>query len=162
YKARTADLYRIYTGGTGVLQPGAIHPDLVQRIAAEATKAATHVLHICVRALDYVPPVDITFGEYLRGLITADLDLVPNETYGYRVAFVEAFRRRGIYPDDLDTLSVDTLRWQGVDLSDEARRYGEILNHLKRFADEVIYIEDRRELFDRTRKERAKLQMRIK
>jgi hypothetical protein len=162
YKARTVDLYRIYTGGTGILRPGAIHPDLVKRIAAEASKAATHVLHICVRALDYVPPVDITFGEYLRGIITADMDLVPDDTYGYRVAFVEAFRRRGIYPDDLDTLSVDTLRWQGVDLSEHSRRYAKILNHLKRFADQIIYIDDRHELFDRTRKERSKLQLRVK
>ena len=38
YKTRTADLLRIYTGGTGVLPNGAIHPDLVQRLADEAAK----------------------------------------------------------------------------------------------------------------------------
>jgi hypothetical protein len=157
YKARTADLYRIYTGGSGVLQPGAIHPDLVNRLAAEATKSASHVLGICIRALDYVPPVDITFGEYLRGIITADADLVEDDQYGYRVAFVEAFRRRGIYPNDLPTLSVDTLLWQGVDIANSMKRYKEIVGHLKRFADECLYIDDRRKLFQRTRFERSKL-----
>ena len=34
------------------------------------SKAAGHVLNMCIRALDYCPPVDLTFGEYLRALIT--------------------------------------------------------------------------------------------
>jgi hypothetical protein len=36
YKTRVADLLRISTGGTGVLPSGAIHPDLVHRLANEA------------------------------------------------------------------------------------------------------------------------------
>ena len=46
---------------------------------------------MCIRALDYCPPVDITFGEYLRAIITADCDLVEDDRLRYRVAFVEAF-----------------------------------------------------------------------
>ncbi len=64
YKRRTADLLRLATGGSGVLRPGAIHPDLVDRLVREATKSAQHVLTMCIRALDYCPPTDITFGEY--------------------------------------------------------------------------------------------------
>ncbi len=162
YATRTADLYRIYTGGTGVLQPGTIHPDLVNRLANEAATAAGHVLRICIRALDYVPPVDITFGEYLRALITADVDLVEDDPLGYRIAFVEAFRRRGIYPRDLSTLSVDTLVWQGVDLGQTARHVRPILVQLKNFANECLYIDDRYQLFMRTRKERSSLQDSLK
>ena len=87
---------------------------------------------MCIRALDYLPPVDVTFFEYLRALITADFDLVGDDRHNYRVAFVEAFRRRGIYPQNLDptaaetprTLSVDTLRWTGGDRSVEVHRRG--------------------------------------
>lgn len=111
YENRVADLLRLATGGSGVLQPGAIPPDLVGRLGREASKAAHHVLAMCVRALDYCPPVDLTFGEYLRAIITADSDLVRDDDMGYRVAFVEAFRRRGIYPAGLRTLSVESLRW---------------------------------------------------
>lgn len=157
YRTRTADLLRIYTGGTGVLPSGAIHPDLVHRLAAEAAKTAGHVLNMCVRALDYIPPVDITFGEYLRGLITADADLVEDDRYNYRVAFVEAFRKRGIYPRDLDTLSVDTLRWQGVSLAMPSAQYRRILRQLKQYADKCFYISDRQDLFIETRKHRIKL-----
>ena len=86
YKARIADLLRIATGGTGVLPHGELHPDLVNRLAGEAPVAAGHVLNMCIRALDYCPPVDITFGDYLRALVTADRDLVPDDDLGYRVA----------------------------------------------------------------------------
>jgi hypothetical protein len=112
YRSRVADLIRIATGGTGVLAAGELHPDVVNRLADEASRAASHVLNMCIRALDYCPPVDITFGEYLRALITADADLVPDDDLHYRVAFIEAFRRRGIYPPGLRTLSEGSLRWR--------------------------------------------------
>jgi hypothetical protein len=112
YRARVADLMRIATGGSGVLQPGEIHPDLVGRLADEASKSASHILNMCIRAMDYVPPVDITFGEYLRALITADADLMPDDTRNYRLAIVEAFRHHGIYPGDVRSLSEESLLWR--------------------------------------------------
>ncbi|MFN7942457.1 MAG: S8 family serine peptidase [Thermoanaerobaculia bacterium] len=158
YGARTADLLRLATGGSGVLPAGAIHPDLVKRLAAEAGKSARHVLNLVIRAVDYLPPVDVTFGEFLRGLVTADFDLVPEDRYGYRVAFVEAFRRRGIYPRDLATLSVDTLRWRGVAIEKKPASYNRLLTRLRRYADACFYLhEDRRRLFERTRSERRAL-----
>jgi len=117
YQRRTADLYRLATQGSGVLPQGAIHPDLVARLANEAGKTAQHVLTICIRALDYLPPVDVTFGEFLRALITADADVVPDDEWGYRVAFMEAFRRRGIFPREARSLSEESLRWEGPDLT---------------------------------------------
>jgi hypothetical protein len=108
---RTADLIRIATGGSGILPSGALHPDLVERLTAETCKTAKHVLLICIRALDYCPVVDITFGEYLRALITADIDMVTEDRYGYRVAFMESFRKWGILPSGVRTISEETLSW---------------------------------------------------
>lgn len=115
YKSRVADLLRIATGGTGILQAGEIHPDLVGRLAEEAAKSASHILNICIRAMDYCPPVDITFGEYLRAMITADADLLPDDTRNYRLALVEAFRHHGIYPGDVRSLSEESLLWRPPD-----------------------------------------------
>jgi len=157
YERRTADLYRIATGGTGVLPDGAIHPDLVRRLAAEAATAASHTARMCMRALDYIPPVDITFGEYLRGIITADHDLVAEDTFGYRVAFVEAFRRRGIYPAGLHTMSEGTLRWQGVEIPEGLPDVAQLIEGLKAFANDCLYIDDRELLFNRTRDARRTL-----
>lgn len=108
---RTDSLIRIATAGSGVLPQGHLHPDLVRRLTHETCKVARQVLHICIRALDYCPPVDITFGEYLRALITADLDIVADDARSYRTAFMEAFRRRGIVPRDVRTVSQETLAW---------------------------------------------------
>jgi hypothetical protein len=112
YNDRIADLLRIATGGSGVLPAGNLHPDLVNRLADAAAQTADEVLHICIRALDYVPPVDLTFGEFLRALITADYDLTPSAGRRNRIAFIDAFRAWGIYPRDVPTLSDDSLRWR--------------------------------------------------
>jgi hypothetical protein len=112
YDARIADLKRLATGGTGVLRRGEIPVDLVNRMAREASTAADHVLRTCIRALDYCPPVDLTFGDYLRALITADMDLEPEDEFNYRTAFISGFRARGIFPQDVRNLSEENLRWQ--------------------------------------------------
>lgn len=117
---RTADLIRLATGGTGVLPAGMLHPDLVERLTDEACKTARHILTICIRALDYCPAVDITFGEYLRGLVTADVDVMPEDPWGYRVALIEAFRNRGILPRDIKTVSEQTLTWNTYFEKDDA------------------------------------------
>ena len=139
YKIRTADLMRIASGGTGVLPSGALHPDLVNRLANEAARAALHVLQMCIRALDYCPPVALTFGDYLRALITADTDIVPDDDLGYRVAFIEAFQRRGIYPQDVRNLSVESLCWKPpLDIYTQ---------DFTRIAKNMDFIPDRRRLF---------------
>jgi hypothetical protein len=122
YRSRVGDLIRLASGGSGILQEGALPPDLTNRLTREAAKTAQHVLGMCIRALDYCPPVDLTFGDYLRAIITADVDLVPDDEHHYRVAFVEAFRKRGIYPRNLRTLSEQSLRWPTGEEQDVAAR----------------------------------------
>lgn len=125
YDSRTRDLLRIASGGTGVLPPGDLHPDLIHRMAEEASKAASHLLNICIRAIDYCPPVDVTFGDFMRAMITADSDIVPEDTRRYRVAIIEAFRRWGIYPRDVRTLSEESLRWSAP--SDEHVKFARLM-----------------------------------
>jgi hypothetical protein len=131
YKARIEDLLRIATGGTGVMPEGEIHPDLVNRLAREAAKTSGHILRIAIRALDYCPPVDITFGEYLRAMVTADTDLMPEDPWGYRIALIEAFRRRGIYPRGVRTLAADELLWDEGELSSVLPDFEDLMRSLK-------------------------------
>lgn len=114
YQARSTELIRLATEGSGVLPAGAPHPTPLKRLADEAAKSAHHVSRLAIRALDDLPPVDETFGELLRALVTAYYDLVPKNRYSHRVAFLESFRRCGLVLRDLPTLSVDTLRWNGA------------------------------------------------
>lgn len=116
YKTRTADLYRIASNGSMDAPLHEIAADLVNRLAGEAARSARHVLRMCIRALDYCPPVDINFGDYLRAIISADIDVVPDDSLHYRVAFIESFRKWGIYPDGVNALSVESLVWPPVAL----------------------------------------------
>jgi hypothetical protein len=111
YRARSADLLRIATNGTGVLREGEIHPDLVCRLAREAAAVADAVLTMCIRGLDYCPPVDVDFGTYLRGVITADAEVYPQDQNNHRVAFIEAFRQWGIYPEGVRSMAESDLRY---------------------------------------------------
>jgi hypothetical protein len=111
YLTRTRNLLRIARAGGAPLDAGEIHPDLADRLASEASKCASHFFRICVRGIDYCPVSDITFGDYLRAIITADLDAFPEDPYGYREALVAAFTARGIRPDDVTSTSEDSLRW---------------------------------------------------
>jgi hypothetical protein len=117
YEARTRDLFRIASEGTGVLREGDIHPDLVDRLAEEAQRAADRALQVCIRAIDYCPPVGITFGAYLRAIVTADYDINPIDRQNWRLAFIESFREWGIAPRGTRSMAEDSLLWpteQGV------------------------------------------------
>jgi hypothetical protein len=116
YKSRIADLLRLVTGSAAAFPESDLHPDLLNRLVGEANKSAMHVLRMCIRALDYCPPADINFGDYFRALVTADADLVPDDDLGYRIALIEAFRRRGIYPADCRSLAIDSLRWRSPEI----------------------------------------------
>jgi len=173
YKSRVADLVRIASEGTGILRQGALHPDLIGRLAQEASKAADHVLRMCIRALDYCPPLDLTFGDFLRAIITADADLVADDTKDYRLAFIESFRKRGIYPENVRTLSVESLRYPLLNIGeviDEKKNViksdqtiggisqntraliGIINGFLRQYAGELKYVNDRRKIYEITRK----------
>ncbi|MCP3467995.1 hypothetical protein [Bradyrhizobium sp. CCGUVB23] len=110
YKARTDDLLRIGNLTRG--EDKRLNTDLVARLTREAVKSADHVLRMCIRALDYLPPVDVRFGEFLRAIITADNDLVPDDPHNYRIAFAEAFRARGILVEDCLSMSPENLLWE--------------------------------------------------
>lgn len=151
YNHRTADLLRIATNGTGVLPNGALNHDLVNRLADEAAKTASQILNMCIRALDYCPPVDINYGDYLRALITADADLVKNDDRRYRIAFINAFRKWGIYPEDISILSEETLLYSYETQTVEMEVLNDALSEfLKIYRDEISYETDRRKIFDKT------------
>lgn len=151
YQNRTDDLFRLATNGTGVLPNGDIHPDLVKRLSDEAVKAASHVLKMCIRALDYCPPVDITFGDYLRALITADKELVANDELHYRIAFINAFRKRGIMPEGVPNLSVETLCYNPLDTKAEKQLFSLKLGaFLLSFKERLAYVTERETIFEET------------
>jgi hypothetical protein len=85
---------------------------LIKALAQEASDVAAQFLNVCIRAIDYCPPADIEFGEYLRAIVTADGDMERVDKWGFREALMRSFRRRQILPDHVPFLSEDAMRWQ--------------------------------------------------
>ncbi len=67
-------------------------------VAEEGATAASQLLRILIRTIDYLPPVDMTFPDFLSALLTADQQLYPDDSrYRYREAFIDAFAGFGIH-----------------------------------------------------------------
>src|SRR5262245_19743500 len=111
YLKRTADLWRIFRAGGGSPDPVDIPRALADRLSDEAARLAEQFFTVCTRALDYTAPVDITFGAYLRAILTADLDLRPDDAIGLRDALMQAFRLRGILPEGARSFSEGAVCW---------------------------------------------------
>jgi hypothetical protein len=66
-------------------------------VVDEGARVAEHLLTMAIRAIDYCPPTDITFSDYLSALLTIDREVVPDDgKYGYRKAILKNFNAFGI------------------------------------------------------------------
>lgn len=71
----------------------------VRRMAEEGAAAAAYLLTLAVRALDYAPPMDLLFGDYLSAMLTADAEVNPQERrFKFREALLHSGRAYGIRP----------------------------------------------------------------
>ncbi len=68
----------------------------VGRVAEEGRKSARHLLAMLLRALDYLPPVELEFGDVIDSVITADKRLAPDDDHDYRGALERSFAAFGI------------------------------------------------------------------
>lgn len=69
------------------------------RVAEEGSAAADRLLTMCIRGLDYCPPVHLQFGDFLSALLTADFEVRPDDTlYHFRAHLRRSFASYGIYP----------------------------------------------------------------
>ncbi len=148
YKKRTEDLFVI--AGVNPDANPFISTELIERLTDEAVELADHLLDVCIQALDFLPPVDITFGNYLRALITADTEMAPIDKLGFRVALIEAFSSWGIYPQGVSNLSEESLVWdRAKDLLDKTELC--MIDTVIEKLDQQVYqlggIQDREEIF---------------
>jgi hypothetical protein len=76
----------------------------LKSVVEEGAKAAAQLLQMSIRAIDYCPPTDLDFGQFLAGLLTADRELVPDDSrFGYRSQIRNSFKAYGIVPPSRQT-----------------------------------------------------------
>jgi hypothetical protein len=88
-----------------------------ERAAEEGAKAASHLLQMVIRAIDYCPPVEFEFDDFLTAIVASDREVAPNDEYGYRIALAAGFAEFGIVPTGTLT------RPAGPDERPVSRRY---------------------------------------
>jgi hypothetical protein len=82
------------------------------RVVEEGAEIADHLLDKVIRALDYAPPVDVSFADFLSAVITADRELQPDDSkYQFRTTLRQAFADYGIEPAS----SADGGAWEPPD-----------------------------------------------
>lgn len=111
YMVHADVLFRIYRAGGSSERNDDLPAPLAQLLAGYASQTAISFFQLCARAIDYCPPVDITFGDFLRALITVSKDIDPVDDSGVRDALMEAFRVRGIFSETASFYSEDALAW---------------------------------------------------
>src|SRR5262249_8925028 len=110
YIQRAATHFRIYRSAGGREGEDLAAP-LANALCSEATRTAKQFFQTCARALDYLPPVDVTFGDFLRAVMTSETEFDAADQEGIRDAWMQAFRRREILPDNAPFFSEQALCW---------------------------------------------------
>jgi hypothetical protein len=88
------DIWLARVAKIGPVAPGKKDRSIVRD---EGARVAGHLLTMAIRALDYCPPTDLTFSDYLSALLTIDREVVPDDDkYGYRKSLLKNFNDYGI------------------------------------------------------------------
>jgi hypothetical protein len=109
---------------------GELQDGMVSRLGVvdAAVDTADHLLTMAIRALDYCPPTDLLFGDFLSAIVTADYEMHPDDSrYQYRDHLRESFHAFGFEPGSGDTKLAEPGLW-GPPGDREGLRYGR--NHL--------------------------------
>lgn len=76
-------------------------------VVEEGAKVARQLLNMCIRGLDYCPPTDLDFSQFIAAVLTSDREIAPDDSrFGYRRALREAAAEyrivepAGIYDQD--------------------------------------------------------------
>lgn len=83
-----------------------------RRAAEEGSKAAEHLLRMCIRAIDYTPPTEFEFADFLDAVITSDEQMAPddNKEHDYRGSLRSAFAEYGITPPEQRIIPISSLK----------------------------------------------------
>jgi hypothetical protein len=86
-------------------------------------ETADHLLTMAIRALDYCPPTDLLFSDFLSAMLTADYEMQPDDSrHEYRRALLGAFAALGFQPASGPGEGVEPGVWGDPGVAD--LRYG--------------------------------------
>jgi hypothetical protein len=108
------------------------------RAAEEGAKSASHLLRMCIRAIDYTPPVELEFEDFVDAVLLADEVVAPDDDHGYRRSLTEAFAGFDIHTPQrriIDLSSEAALEYHNVHFRSLAADTDEVFRFLWQNAD---------------------------
>jgi hypothetical protein len=104
----------------------------LRRVAEEGADIAAALATMWIRALDYMPPVHMEFGDALSAAVTADSEVRPDDSrYRLRKHMLASFARYGIepaasrddepgaWPRETATLRYDRVRFESMRMDED-------------------------------------------
>src|SRR5262249_37763121 len=113
-----------------------------------AVETADHLLTMAIRALDYCPPTDLLFGDFLSAMLTADHEMHPDDSrYEYRRRLRESFDAFGFEPGSGDVTVAEAGLWGEPEQPNKLRYARNHLASMQHDTDEIFrFIWENREI----------------
>ena len=102
------------------------------RAAEEGSKSAEHLLRMVIRAIDYCPPLEFEFEDFVEALIVSDTEAAPTDAHGYRPSLTKAFKDFGIEATGRvkDFSAVGTIDYANLNATELRNREDELFRFL--------------------------------
>ena len=113
---------------------GRLQQGMVSRIGVvdAAVETAEHLLTMAIRALDYCPPTDLLFSDFLSAMLTADYEMQPDDSrFEFRKALLGAFAALGFQPASHEAAEPGLWAGPGVENLRYGRTHFESMQHDK-------------------------------
>jgi hypothetical protein len=110
------------------------------RAAEEGSKSAQHLLGMAIRSIDYCPPVEFEFEDFLDAVLASDAVVSPDDEHGYRDSLADAFARFGIFRPPgriIDLSQGEPLRYDNINFSALRADRDEVFRFLWQNADRL-------------------------
>jgi hypothetical protein len=100
------------------------------RAVEEGQMAAEHLLGMLIRAIDYTPPIELEFADFLEATLVADETVAPDDKHDYRGSLKQSFAEYGMTPSNgiIDCAAGDDpwLDYRGVNFDSLRRDAAEV------------------------------------
>ena len=92
-----------------------------------------------IRAIDYCPPLEFEFEDFVEALLVSDAEAAPTDAHGYRPTLTAAFQAFGIESRGrmLDLGAMGTLDYRGLNATELRNRQDELFRFLWQNARDV-------------------------
>ena len=82
--------------------------------AEEGAKSAKHLLNMVIRALDYTPPAEMEFADFLDAILVSDQEMAPDDELKYRDKLKASFKKFGIVQPEERIIDLADARYENL------------------------------------------------